>query len=67
MSSMERPGARAAPGMHHGTIMPTDARCLVAADESSATVRLSSLHVADFSRFIPIAEPVPGYPGHGSG
>ncbi|MEH1054262.1 ATP-binding protein [Micromonospora sp. CPCC 206171] len=43
MTGTERPGARPAAGMHNGTIMPTDARCLVEADESSATVRLTGV------------------------
>ncbi|TDB73263.1 sulfate transporter [Micromonospora sp. KC723] len=43
MSRPERPGARPVAGVHNGAIMPTDARCLMEADESSAIVRLSGL------------------------
>ncbi|MEV0000752.1 ATP-binding protein [Micromonospora sp. NPDC050980] len=43
MSPADRTDARAAVGVHNGTIMPTYARCLVETDESSATVRLTGV------------------------
>ena len=43
MSPVDRTDARTATGVHNGTIMPTDARCLVESDESSATVRLTGV------------------------
>ncbi|GAB3078037.1 ATP-binding protein [Micromonospora schwarzwaldensis] len=43
MSPVDRTDARTATGVHNGTIMPTDARCLVEPDESSATVRLTGV------------------------
>ncbi|MFE9688284.1 ATP-binding protein [Micromonospora sp. NPDC005806] len=43
MNPVDRPDARRRPGLHHGTIGPTDVRCLVEADESSATVRLTGV------------------------
>lgn len=43
MSPVDRTDARAGSDVHNGTIMPTDARCLVETDESSATVRLTGV------------------------
>ncbi|WP_319956150.1 ATP-binding protein [Micromonospora yasonensis] len=40
---VDRPDARPRAGMHNGKIMPTDVRCLVEADESSAIVRLTGV------------------------
>lgn len=43
MNRIDRSDARPGPGMHNGTIMPTDVRCLVETDESSAVVRLTGV------------------------
>ncbi len=43
MSPADRTGARAAAEVHNGAIMPTDARCLVETDDSSARVRLTGV------------------------
>ncbi|GAB3954222.1 hypothetical protein GCM10027614_60950 [Micromonospora vulcania] len=43
MAGMERPDAPSVTGSHHGAIMPTDGRCLVEIDESSAVVRLTGV------------------------
>ncbi|GAA4575169.1 ATP-binding protein [Micromonospora coerulea] len=43
MSRINRPDAPAGRGRHNGTIMPTDVRCLVEPDESSAVVRLTGV------------------------
>ncbi len=43
MNRTYRSDARPGPGMHNGTIMPTDVRCLVETDESSAVVRLTGV------------------------
>lgn len=43
MSRTDRPDARPGSGMHNGTIMPTDVRCLVETDETSAVVRLTGV------------------------
>ncbi|SCL39681.1 Histidine kinase-like ATPase domain-containing protein [Micromonospora rhizosphaerae] len=43
MNRTERSDARPEAGMHNGTIMPTDVRCLVETDESSAMVRLTGV------------------------
>lgn len=43
MNPLDRPDAHPPPDVHNGTIMPTDVRCLVEADESSAVVRLTGV------------------------
>ncbi|OKI68865.1 ATP-binding protein [Micromonospora sp. CB01531] len=43
MDRTDRSDAWAGPGMHNGTIMPMDVRCLVETDESSAVVRLTGV------------------------
>jgi hypothetical protein len=43
MNRIERPDAPRGVGMHNGTIMPTDVRCLVEPDESSALARLTGV------------------------
>ncbi|TDB78174.1 sulfate transporter [Micromonospora sp. KC721] len=43
MNVPERPGAAPVTAVHNGTIMPTETRCVVEADESSAVVRLVGL------------------------
>jgi hypothetical protein len=43
MNTRNRPDALPRAGMHNGTIMPTDVRCLVEVDESSALVRLTGV------------------------
>lgn len=43
MSPADRTDARRGAAMHNGTIMPTDVRCLVETDESSAVVRLTGV------------------------
>lgn len=43
MSPVDRTGARARTDVHNGAIMPTDARCLVEADDFSPTVRLTGV------------------------
>ncbi|SBT64560.1 Histidine kinase-like ATPase domain-containing protein [Micromonospora sediminicola] len=43
MSPVDRTDARGEADVHNGTIMPTDARCLVETAESSATVRLTGV------------------------
>ena len=43
MNRTDRPDARPGSGMQNGTIMPTDVRCLVEADEASAVVRLTGV------------------------
>ena len=43
MSRTDRPDARPGSGMHNGTIMPTDVRCLVETDEASAVVTLTGV------------------------
>ena len=43
MADVERPDALTVTGAHNGAIMPTDVRCLVETDESSAVVRLTGV------------------------
>lgn len=43
MNRTGRSGARPGAGVHNGTIMPTDVRCLVETDEASAVVRLTGV------------------------